>query len=409
MKKIIIIFFLFSFLFGQEVKKTPLQVSLIYPVGTSWTKSKERQFNFSLNLLAGYTGQIKGVELGLININKYDVTGMQLGGFNLVQRHFKGFQFAPLANINLGNATGATFSGGLTFQKGDFKGFQFSFFVNVNTGNMYGAMGSHIVNYVHKDMFGIQYALGPNIVRENAKGIQVSLVTGNFVRNEFDGLQLGLFGNYAGSSKGLQVGLINLAPHKSNWQVGLINYTKDTTSKTLGLINIVPRGYNKLEVWSNELNVFNIGFKMGGKTVYSMINIGGNPFNKNKFWSIGWGPGFHVQFTKKFYGDFDNILSWVSVNQPFNTKFNQMTLFNQTRLLCGIELGKKNKIALFLGPTFNFMWSNNADIIQLGYAPLIPNEIVRLELPPTFRTFYFNAGKFYGAFWPGICGGIRFF
>lgn len=398
----VVVFGLIANLYSQEIKKGYVQASLFYPIGTSWTKSKDKQFNLSLNLIGGYTGQIKGVELGtFFNINKYNMHGVQLGLVNVNKGNMKGFQVGPGVNWIEGEGVGANFSGLFTYQRGRFTGFEFSWFVNVNGGDFRGAMGSHLLNYVKKDMYGIQWALGPNVVGGSSRGIQFSW-TVNYTRDYFNGFQFGPFFNYAGTSDGIQAGLINVAKKSGGFQVGLINYSGDSSVVPIGLVNIVKGGYNKLEIWSNELNVFNIALKTGGSKVYSIINVGGNPFNKNKWWSIGWGPGLHIQFSKRFYADIDDITSLVSVNEPFSIGAGRTTITNQLRLTCGFQLTPK--VALYLGPTLYTLFSNNNHIEFDG--AYNANGVI---LAPNFRTAYGKIGEFEFALWPGICGGIRFF
>lgn len=389
-------------IYAQNLKNGYVQASLFYPIGTSWTKSKEKQFNFSLNLIGGYTGQIKGVEIGTIfNINKYNMHGVQLGLFNINKGDMKGLQVGPGVNWIEGEGVGANFSGLFTYQRGRFTGFEFSWLVNINGGDFRGGMGSHILNYVHKDMYGIQWALGPNVVMGESRGVQFSW-TVNYTKNYHNGFQFGTFFNYAGQSDGFQFGAINVAKRSGGVQVGLINYSGDSSVVPVGLVNIVKGGYNKMEIWSNELTVFNVGVKMGGRRVYSMITAGVNPFNKNFFWSVGWGPGVHIPFSKRFYCDIDDITSLVSVNEPFSIGPGKTTITNQLRLTCGFELTPK--VALFLGPTLFTLFSNN-NRLEHGGAYTANGT----ELAPTFRTFYGQLGEFGFALWPGVCGGIRFF
>lgn len=389
-------------IYSQGLKNGYLQASLIYPFGTSWTKSKEKQFNFSLNLIAGYTGQIKGLELGtFLNINKYNMHGFQAAMMNINRGDMKGLQIGPAFNWIEGEGVGANFSGLFTYQKGRFTGLQFSFFVNINRGDFRGGMGSHIINFVEKDMYGIQWALGPNVVLGASRGVQFSWTT-NVTRGYHNGIQLATFFNYAGESEGFQLGAINVAKKSGGVQIGLINYSGDSSVVPIGLVNIVKRGYNKVEIWSNELTTFNIALKTGGRKVYSILTVGGNPFNKNKFWSFGWGPGIHIQFSKRFYADIDDITSLVSINEPFSIGAGRTTITNQLRFTCGFELTPK--VALYLGPTLFTLFSNNNSLEHGG--EFTANGT---ELAPTFRTFYGNIGEFGFALWPGVCGGIRFF
>lgn len=405
MKKVFVILIsllLLTNIYSQDLKKGYVQASLFYPVGTSWTKSKDKQFNFSLNLLAGYTGQIKGIELGtILNVNKYNMHGIQIGMINVNKGNMKGFQVGPLVNWVEGEGIGANFSGLFTYQRGRFTGLEFSWFVNINGGDFRGGMGSHLLNFVQKDMYGIQWALGPNVVMGETRGVQFSW-SANVTGKYHNGFQASTLFNYAGESDGFQLGAINIAKKSGGFQLGLINYSGDSAVVPIGLVNIVKHGYNKMEIWSNELTSFNLAVKTGGRQVYSIISVGVNPFNKNFFWSFGWGPGIHVKFSKRFYGDFDDITSLVNINEPFSFGAGKTTITNQIRLTCGFELTPK--VALYLGPTLHMLFSNNNTLEHGGTF-----HANGTELAPTFRTAYASIGEFNLAVWTGVCGGIRFF
>ncbi len=427
-----LLIFMFSgaFVFAQSTDSVPqkgyVQASLFYPLGTSWKLSKFKTYNFSLNIFNGVTGGINGVEIGPIsNITLGKFNGFQLGGVNVVKGLFNGFQIGLITNVNLNTTKGFQLSGLWTHNHGDFTGFQFSWFGNTTWGNVYGVQLSHLWNHAQKSMYGHQFALGPNTARENAYGIQFS-ATMNYARLKHIGIQFAFLANYAKSSQGFQLGAINLAPenagiqaglfnytgtsnvfqggliniaHKSGTlQVGLVNYSGDSSVATIGLINIVKGGYNKLELWGGELQSFNISIKTGGRSVYSMLNFGVNPFNENIFWTTGWGIGTHISIGKRFYVDVDNSTSLVHINEPISIGRGKMTFLNQSRFMAGFSLHKR--VALFIGPIINMIVSDNNNLAHGKNG---------IELAPTFRTVYGKFGDFQFAIWPGIGGGIRFF
>lgn len=419
-----------NFVIAQNNDSVPdrgyVQMSLVYPLGTSWKSSKFKIYNFSLNIIHGITGGVNGVEIGPIsNITLGKFNGMQLGGVNVVKGRFKGYQVGLLVNVNQSLSQGFQLAGLWTHNQGDFTGFQFSWFGNTTWGNVYGVQLSHLWNHSQKNMYGIQFALGPNTVREDAYGIQFS-ATMNYAAINHVGLQFAFLANYAKISKGFQLGTINLSPEKADIQaglfnytaysrtfqggiinvarktgavqVGLINYSGDSAVASIGLVNIVKKGYNKLELWGGELQSFNLALKTGGRRVYSMLNFGVNPFNKNIFWTSGWGIGTHIAISKRFYVDIDNSTSLVHINEPFSIGKGKMTFLNQSRFVAGFSLHKR--VALFIGPMINVILSDNNNLV---------NGKNGIDLAPTFRTAYGKVGSFQFAIWPGIGGGIRFF
>lgn len=383
-------------------KKGFVQVSLVHPVGTGWTKSKFKNYNFSLNLLYGQVGSVTGLELGLVNHSRGDVKGFQLGAVNVMKGGMYGIQTGLFTNINMGNSAGVQFSGLWTHNQGKFTGWQFSWFGNTSMQDVYGAQLSHLCNFSGRDMYGLQFALGLNMAKRDAFGIQMS-ATVNVAGREHKGVQFAFLGNYAHHSSGIQFGAVNVTKGKSGLQIGLINFSGDTTQGMIGLINIAPKGYNKLEVWGGELFSFNASLKTGGRKIYSILSVGGNPFNDNKFWAFGWGFGTHMQFTKRFYADVDQTTSLVNINEVFSFGKGKTTVVNQIRFMAGFEITPK--IAVFIGPVWNILVSDNNTLYDSRTNTHALNGI---DLAPTFRTFYGTAGNFKWAMWPGIGGGIRF-
>lgn len=408
------------------LKKGYVNIALVSPLSTAWKDSPNRYYHFSLNLLYGITGGIDGMELGLINHTRGRFNGWQTGGINIVRDQFNGLQIGALVNINRGNMNGLQLSGLWTYNQGNFTGFQFSWFGNTTGGDVYGAQLSHLWNHANNSLYGIQFALGPNTAKHNAYGIQFS-ATMNYAGTDQRGVQFGFLANYVGGgSHGFQIspvnialdragtqiglvnytdtaskfqgGLVNIARRSGGVQIGLINYSGDNRVAPIGLVNIVKKGYNKLEVWGGELQSFNLALKTGGRHVYSIINIGINPFTKNFFWTTGWGFGAHIPVYKRLYVDFDNITSLVHINEAFSIGKGKNTFLNQIRFMAGISVHKR--VAIFLGPVVNFLFSdnNNLDGGKNG-----------IDLAPTFRTGYGKINNYQFAIWPGIGGGLRFF
>jgi hypothetical protein len=215
-------------------KKMPAQISLMYPVSTSGKNSAHQDFIFSLNLLAGVTGQVNGFELGgLCNINKANV---------------KGFQVAGLWNTVGGNFTGAHLAG----------------LVNVTKHNSNSFQAAGLFNHA----------------KDNMKGISIA----------------GLFNNVSGKASGVQVaGLFNKTKILRGFQLGVLNIA-DTIERgmSMGLINIVKKGgYNEWELSFSDYQNMGISFKYGIKAFYNIYNIGFN-VNEDKLWSAGFGFG-HIQ------------------------------------------------------------------------------------------------------------------
>ncbi|MBD3285796.1 hypothetical protein GF359_04980, partial [candidate division WOR-3 bacterium] len=75
-------------------------LSLVPYVSTSGSEAENTIHNFSLNLLGGYSGGLKGFELGgLLNMEKGSVTGLQMtAGANFVGLESSAIQVAGIFN-----------------------------------------------------------------------------------------------------------------------------------------------------------------------------------------------------------------------------------------------------------------------------------------------------------------------
>ena len=91
----------------------PVQFSLVPYLSTNWKVSGSVNSAFSLNLLVGYLGGVRGVEIGgLLNIDRNHVRGAQIGGLgNIVGKRTSGFQAAGLFNIDMGHFYGCQVAG----------------------------------------------------------------------------------------------------------------------------------------------------------------------------------------------------------------------------------------------------------------------------------------------------------
>lgn len=221
-------------------EKRPAQISLVYPIGTSGKNSVHQEFAFSVNLLAGATGQVKGFEMaGLGNINK---------------RNSKGFQMAGIWNITQANFTGARLAG--------------------------------LFNITRQKSVGFQAAGLFNHSKDSVNGISIA----------------GLFNNVSGKTSGVQVaGLFNKTKILRGIQLSVLNVA-DTVEggMSIGLINIVKKGgHSEWELSFSDYQNIGISFKHGTRVFYNIYNIGFN-VNADKLWSAGFGFGHLQKISSRF-------------------------------------------------------------------------------------------------------------
>lgn len=227
-KAITLILSLWASVANAQTTPQPFHFSVVQSVGTHGADSKNRDYLFSLNLLSGTVGSIKGVELGtLYNQNEGDMTGFQSSGLlNLTKGTVTGFQTAGLTNIS-----------------GDVKGFQ------------NGGLSNHAQN-----VNGVQ-AAGLANTAQNVSGAQLC-------------------------------GIFNKATHLNGYQIGLVNVADSVKKGGgIGLINLYKKGgYREVEVSFADYQNVGLSYKSGVKSLYSILSVGYN-FLEVPLFSAGFGLG----------------------------------------------------------------------------------------------------------------------
>jgi hypothetical protein len=296
------------------------QISFVPGIGTQGKLSAQVQNNYSFNILGGYTGTIKKIELaGLFNINKNNVQYIQAAGiFNTVGGSVKGVQLAGINNLVLDSVKGFQAAGINNYVRGKFKGVQ----------------AAGIYNHVTDTIKGVQLAGIANFSKKNSRGTQVAGIL-----------------NYAKKIKGVQVGLINIADTLDGYSIGLININKN--------------GYHKLSLTTNETIAFNASYKSGNAKLYSIITIGLNLSKNQKLFSFGYGIGKESKLNKHV------LLSTELTAQ--NLYAGSWDYYNmQTKLALHLQFKIKKKISVFAGPSFSVLHSDQ-NVAVTGYQYPLPS------------------------------------
>ncbi|MDD4645633.1 MAG: hypothetical protein PHY99_06555, partial [Bacteroidales bacterium] len=119
----------------DSTRISPLHISIITPLGTNGMQSWNTTNIISVNLFAGYSGGLKGIEFGgFANALKGDMNGIQVAGF---------------CNNTLGRANGLEIAGFWNFNKGKINGLQLSGFANAALDTVNGFQGAGFVNYAN--------------------------------------------------------------------------------------------------------------------------------------------------------------------------------------------------------------------------------------------------------------------
>jgi len=282
-------------------KRRAGQVSFFFPMGTNGTDSMDYSNSFSLNIIYGMNGGVDAFELGGVgNFNTHDVSGVQISGVsNINMEETRGFQLAGVSNTNFGDSTGLIWSGTL------------------------------------------------NSVFGNTRGIMVS--TFNVTTGEMRGIQVGTL-NYATHSKGIQLGVINVAAEGSD-------------SLPIGLISIVRDGYFALEASAGESLYANVSYKMGVERFYTIFKVGGSLVDGPSRWEeqsadqddllysfgMGWGTLIPLFGHNKLAVEATS--NQIVANRFWDNEDDGVNLLNKLDINCHIGLGEH--LSFFAGPSFN--------------------------------------------------------
>lgn len=311
------------------------QLSLVPGISTQGKLSSQVSNNFSVNMIGGYTGGVKVMELGgVFNINKKNVQYMQAAGvFNLVGGTVKGFQMAGVHNTVLSNTSGFQSAGVSNYVKGKFNGLQMA----------------GVYNHVTDSVKGWQMAGVGNFSKGKIKGWQLAGVF-NFSNKEIRGGQMAGVINYTKKLKGIQFGLINIADTSEGYSFGLLNF--------------VRKGYHKLSISTNETTQLNAALKTGNHKLYSILMAGMNLDNNRKLYSFGYGIGKDNRLNKHL-----SITTELSTQSLYAGSWDYMNLLNKFSL--NLQWQPVKGFSLYAGPSFSVFVSDQ-DIAVQGYQFPVP-------------------------------------
>ncbi|NOU61900.1 hypothetical protein [Marinifilum caeruleilacunae] len=322
----------------QEVRL--VQVSFIPSWGTNRLTNGLVTNKYSLNIIAGYSANIDGLEIGAVaNIIRQEMNGVQIAGaVNVVGEDVNGIQVAGAVNTNLGNMDGVQVAGAVNRVKGDIKGLQISGAVNtaaVTSADSLSLKGwngqlSGGINLHGGERINLQVS-GAYNQANSVDGLQVSGGI-NYVKGTTNGLQLSALYNHTYKLRGIQFGLIN---HADTIENGF----------PIGLVNIIKNGYHKWEFSSDESFYLNVAYKTGGKNLYSFLKIG-----VGKYLNAAYGIGYTTNPKRKFSVNLD-----LSGSALFNTD-SDYDLFagDIYRAQLGLNFKLSDQLVLSTGPAYNF-------------------------------------------------------
>lgn len=248
-------------------------------------------------------------------------------------------------NVATASVSGAQVSAGLNLAGGSVHGAQITSGVNVTKESFEGAQLSSGINVTRRDFRGVQLSSGVNWAGGALSGVQLS--SGFNRAQNVEGLQMGLL-NVGGDVTGAQIGLLNIGGVVKGTQVGLVNLAKEVHGVPVGMVSLVKEGQQHLEFWSSDIQLANVGLKLGGRHFYSTLVAGIGPDDRLQRFSLGLGFGGHIPLARRFWVDVDAVASTVhDRNEPFDSE----NLLAQARVMVGFQIF--SRLAVFAGPTYN--------------------------------------------------------
>jgi len=381
---------------GDSLINRDFQFTFITPLGTNGIMAHKYCNKVSINVLAGVSGGIEGVEVaGFSNVVRRNMRGIQLAGFsNAVLGHVNGIQGAGFVNYSGGNLQGLAASGFCNVNIGKTKGAQVAGFINYNGDSLYGLQSSGFANCNWGPLTGGQLAGFVNFNRKSFQGVQAAGFA-NVCGHHLKGAQLAGFVNFAsGNIEGVQAaGFLNVAKKVKGAQLGVINVADSIDGLAIGFLSIVKNGLHQVEVSADEMRFSNVSIRTGTHKFYNVFEAGFSSRQNGLLWHMGYGAGTSFKLTEKLRSDV--VLSAHHVSKGL--------LYNGTselyKLYVGVEYKLGSKMHLAAGPTFN---------LYLGDALLPAFEQTYSKIAPYTLLNETNANGFNYKAWIGGRLAIRF-
>ena len=230
---------------------------------------------FSLGLVADRSRRVRGLQLaiGWAQTDE-NLVGLQMAaGAILAQGHFEGVQMAAGATILRGTGRGVQMVGGGNIVEGSYVGLQMAGGINTISANMKGLQMAGGANWAGGDGVGLQMAGGINLAK-NFTGLQIA--PANYAET-MTGMQLGVVNSTLRSVSGFRLGVVNTARESHGFSFGVVNVAKHDDGESFALINIIGNGIHDVSLFATDVMVTNVGFKLGGRHLYTNLIAGYQP------------------------------------------------------------------------------------------------------------------------------------
>jgi len=338
---------------GQDVRWVPVNFGVVPTLSINTLYGRRVLNNFSLNLLAGRSTSLRGLELGVFaNTQTEDSLGIQFSGaYNSVGGSQLGIQLAMGVNVVGGSSLGIQLASAANIVGGNSAGFMMTAGLNLVGGQSWGFHLS-AMDVVRSNFRGVQLAALAAFSGGQMSGMQLSM--GLSQAGEVYGVQFG-FINVGGHVHGAQLGFINIADRVDGAQIGFVNIARSVDGAAIGLLSLIKDGTHTLEVYGSDLMPFNLGMKLGSKRAYGIFGAGIDPIHDKIRWSYGFGLGAHFPI-RMFFVDVDLM---AHIMQPDITRYDSSPFSELTELRLLVGWQALPKLAIFVGPTVHVSVSND--------------------------------------------------
>ncbi len=370
------------------------QLSIAPHLGTNSLLSGSTSNLLSINILGGYTEEVRALELG--------------GVVNIVRRNAGVFQAAGIGNFVGGNFRGCQASGVLNYTRRNFSGFQASGISNTVAGNLTGVQATGIMNYA-KNINGTQltgminvagdlYGFQASSILNQAKTVQGAQVTA-LVNNadSLKGAQITGVLNRARKIRGTQIsGLLNYASEMNGLQLGVVNITNRGRATQIGIININSSGVHNLEIYATETFLTNIAYRGGSKHFHTILVGGIDPgtLGDRLLYTYGFGVGTSFGNRPKLYYDAEVLSQQITYGN----------VMGDINMLYKLGFSVNYKVSKSMAITFGL--SHNIYVVDTSTPEF---ETIFSQIPPYFLSNESAGTNRNLKTWVGFKAGIRLF
>ncbi len=414
---------------GEEVRAAQQDAPPAETKPEAGAEEREVHIPFSLSLVPGlstagfHTGNVvNNVSIGLVatHAKRVDGVAMALAGNWVETGGLSGAQLAVGANLSRGPVSGAQLAVGANVARGDAEGAQLAVGGNVTSGAVNGTQMGVGVNVAGKSLLGAQLGVGANVSGGFVRGLQAAVgvnvaggpvhglqaAAGLNVAGELTGLQMSSGVSYArqlsgaqlsiinvgGDVDGAQVGIVNVAGKVSGAQVGILNVARESEGEAVGILSLVGGGQAHVAAWASDLALTNVGVKLGGRHIYSLVTVGYTPpiGGDRRRYVVGAGLGGHIP-AGRFFFDVDVVGNTLYSKRLFDDDVHHV--LGQLRLTAGWQVARH--FAVFGGVSANTLvsWDGKDRWEELGIGPEWKH--VSDEGRTTVRM------------WPGLLAGVQ--